>query len=128
MAPGSTATGIATTRTATRCVWRLDSWISRIYGGATALEVNSVHHQAIRTLAPGLRATAWAPTASSRRSSSPVTPAAPAAGAPLLTAVQWHPEWLEDERTVAGGEHVGRAPGSAIFRDFVLGCARRRRG
>ncbi|MBX7079256.1 MAG: gamma-glutamyl-gamma-aminobutyrate hydrolase family protein [Nannocystaceae bacterium] len=105
------------------------SWISRIYGGATTLEVNSVHHQAIRTLAPGLRATAWAPDGIIEAVElAGDEAAAPLAGPPLLTAVQWHPEWLEAERTAPGGEHDGRAVGAAIFRDFVLGCARRRRG
>ena len=48
--------------------------------------VNTRHHQAIRDLAPGLRATAWA-------EDGVIEGAEPgAAGEPWLLAVQWHPE------------------------------------
>ncbi|HYL20294.1 MAG TPA: gamma-glutamyl-gamma-aminobutyrate hydrolase family protein [Gemmatimonadales bacterium] len=54
-------------------------------GGDTAL-VNTRHHQAIRDVAPALRATAWAPDGLiegvERRDAS----------APWTLAVQWHPE------------------------------------
>jgi len=56
--------------------------------GRTELEVNSSHHQAIGRLAPGLRATAWAPDG--------VVEAAEGAGERFLLAVQWHPERLSD--------------------------------
>ncbi len=49
-------------------------------------QVNSRHHQAVRDLAPGLKATAWAPDGVIEGAE----PAAP--GAPWLLAVQWHPE------------------------------------
>ena len=51
-----------------------------------ATTVNTRHHQAIRDLAPGLRATAWA-------EDGVIEGAEPgAAGEPWLLAVQWHPE------------------------------------
>jgi putative glutamine amidotransferase len=55
--------------------------------GATDLEVNSIHHQAVRDLAPGFRAVAWAADG--------VIEAIQHEDAdwPLL-AVQWHPEYL----------------------------------
>lgn len=54
--------------------------------GATALSVNSRHHQAIRDLAPGLRATAWA-------SDDLIEGIESKNGAgPWTLAVQWHPE------------------------------------
>jgi putative glutamine amidotransferase len=54
--------------------------------GATAASVNSRHHQAIRDLAPGLRATAWA--------SDDLIEAVENANGdqPWTLAVQWHPE------------------------------------
>jgi putative glutamine amidotransferase len=61
---------------------------SRLYGaiGAAATTVNSRHHQAIRDLAPGLRATAWAPD-------DLIEGVEGANGAqPWTVAVQWHPE------------------------------------
>jgi putative glutamine amidotransferase len=54
--------------------------------GASEIEVNSTHHQAIAELAQGLTPSAWAPDGlieaieSSNR------------GGPYLVAVQWHPE------------------------------------
>jgi putative glutamine amidotransferase len=54
--------------------------------GATAASVNSRHHQAIRDLAPGLRATAWA--------ADDLIEGVERAhgGRPWTLAVQWHPE------------------------------------
>jgi len=65
--------------------------------------VNSRHHQAVRDLAPGLVATAWA-------DDGVIEAAEPAAaGEPWMLAVQWHPE---DE--VEG----------ALFRGFAQALAR----
>lgn len=61
---------------------------TRLHGvlGALAASVNTRHHQAIRELAPGLRATAWAEDG--------VIEGVERAGAdaPWTLAVQWHPE------------------------------------
>jgi putative glutamine amidotransferase len=54
--------------------------------GIAATNVNSRHHQAIRELAPSLRATAWA-------EDGVIEGVEPADGAaPWMLAVQWHPE------------------------------------
>ncbi|MCX4241028.1 gamma-glutamyl-gamma-aminobutyrate hydrolase family protein [Paraliomyxa miuraensis] len=94
------------------------SWVSRIYGDATSLEVNSVHHQGLSELAPPLRATAWAPDGV-------IEAVEMREGDEWIMGIQWHPEWLEprtdDPRTGAGG----RASGSAIFGAFVDECAAR---
>lgn len=50
------------------------------------LAVNSLHHQGIRDLAPGLRPAAWSPDG--------VVEAAEVEGHPFRVAVQWHPENL----------------------------------
>jgi len=55
--------------------------------GSDKIEVNSLHHQGIRTLAPGLCATAWA--------SDGVIEAIEMPDYPFGLAVQWHPEWLQ---------------------------------
>lgn len=56
--------------------------------GQTHLWVNSVHHQAVRVVAPNLRATAFAPDG--------VVEALEWAGPSEanVLAVQWHPEWM----------------------------------
>lgn len=54
--------------------------------GASAASVNTRHHQAIRDVAPGLRATAWA-------TDGVIEGVEPRdSGAPWTLAVQWHPE------------------------------------
>lgn len=78
--------------------------------GTTACAVNSFHHQAIRDLAPGLRATAHAPDG--------VIEGIEGAGEQWLLGVQWHPEefWAD-----------AAAPDGGLFRALVAasGAARR---
>jgi putative glutamine amidotransferase len=71
------------------------------------LEVNSLHHQGIRGLAPGLKATAYAPDG--------VVEAVELEGYLFGLAVQWHPECLQ-----------AYAPMRALFQSFVQAAARRR--
>lgn len=61
--------------------------------GGSAMPVNSMHHQAVKALAPGLVATAWAEDG--------VIEAIESEGPGYLVGVQWHPEVFEskDERT-----------------------------
>jgi putative glutamine amidotransferase len=72
--------------------------------GTTEPEVNSLHHQGVRDLAPGLRATAYAPDGLIEAFEMP--------DHPFGLAVQWHPEWLLDH-----------APMRALFRAFVVAAA-----
>ncbi|MBI2963085.1 MAG: gamma-glutamyl-gamma-aminobutyrate hydrolase family protein [Deltaproteobacteria bacterium] len=57
--------------------------------GATDVSVCSWHHQAIRTLAPGLTAVAWAEDG--------IVEAVEHENHPLCIAVQWHPEMQIDD-------------------------------
>ncbi|MGI8589107.1 MAG: gamma-glutamyl-gamma-aminobutyrate hydrolase family protein [Chloroflexia bacterium] len=59
---------------------------SRLYTlvGAERIWVNTSHHQAVKTVAPSLRATAWA--------ADNLCEALEAPDHPFLLAVQWHPE------------------------------------
>jgi putative glutamine amidotransferase len=64
--------------------------------GTRRATVNSRHHQAIRDLAPGLRAVAWS-------EDGVIEAAEPAdASASWILAVQWHPEDL-NERALFDG-------------------------
>ena len=76
--------------------------------GATEIEVNSMHHQAVDEAAPGTRAVAWA--------EDDTVEAIEVDGAPHIVAVQWHPELLED-----WPEHQG------LFRQLVEHSAARSR-
>ena len=83
-----------------------DSRLAEILG-ATTLQVNSFHHQAVRRLGRGLRAVAWAPDG--------VVEGVESAEHPWLLAVQFHPEDL-----------VGfQEPSRRLFRAFVQACASR---
>ena len=62
-----------------------DSRLAR-YIGAGETAVNSLHHQAIRDLAPSLKVTATAPDG--------VIEAVELPNHPFAIGVQWHPEWL----------------------------------
>jgi len=64
--------------------------------GTRSTTVNSRHHQAIRDLAPGLKAVAWA-------DDGVIEGAEPAdARAPWMVAVQWHPEDLTERALFDG--------------------------
>ncbi len=77
--------------------------------GTTACEVNSHHHQAIKDLAPGLRATAWGPDGV-------IEGVEGTSKQDWLVAVQSHPE---DMVTAA------HEPSQRLFRAFVDACRAR---
>lgn len=65
-----------------------DSRLASILG-RTSLKVNSLHHQAVRDPAPGVRVTA--------RAGDGVVEGLELDGHPFGLAVQWHPEWLQHD-------------------------------
>ena len=81
------------------------SWLAELYADREIL-VNSVHHQAIKVIAPGLRACAWAPDGVVEAACDP---------AREVYGVQWHPEWLDP----ASPHAARRAPGDPIFAAFL---------
>jgi putative glutamine amidotransferase len=66
-----------------------DSRLGHILGDSV-VPVNSMHHQAIKDLAPTLRATAFAPDG--------IIEAVEGTNGQFLMAVQWHPEELADSQ------------------------------
>ena len=57
--------------------------------GETLLNVNSLHHQGLKDIAPGLRVAGHAPDG--------LVEVVELPGHPYAVAVQWHPEWLTDQ-------------------------------
>jgi len=57
--------------------------------GDPILKVNSLHHQGLRDIAPGLRVTGYAPDG--------LVEAVELPDHPFGLAVQWHPEWMTDQ-------------------------------
>ena len=58
--------------------------------GETYLKVNSLHHQGLKDIAPGLRVAGHAPDGLVEVVELPEHP--------FAVAVQWHPEWLTDQQ------------------------------
>jgi putative glutamine amidotransferase len=71
----------------------------------THIATNSLHHQAVQQLAPGLHALAHA--------SDGIVEAVEYVGHPFGLAVQWHPEWMPDS-----------LPMQALFRAFTAAASR----
>ena len=71
--------------------------------GSEKATVNSVHHQAIKELAPGLVATGWSDDSS-------IEAAESLPGASWILAVQWHPEEMHADR---------QAPDHGLFSALV---------
>ncbi len=59
--------------------------------GCDRMKVNSLHHQGIKTLAPGLNATAFAEDG--------LIEAVNIEDHPFFLGVQWHPEWIYNQDT-----------------------------
>ncbi|NJO81593.1 MAG: gamma-glutamyl-gamma-aminobutyrate hydrolase family protein [Blastochloris sp.] len=76
--------------------------------GVEAMPINSLHHQAVRDIAPGLRATAWAPDG--------VVEALEGTADAFLLGVQCHPEALQARVDTRW---------QAVFAAFVARCASR---
>lgn len=74
--------------------------------GVRSMPINSMHHQAIKVIAPGLRAVAWAPDG--------VIEALEGAGPSFLLGVQCHPEALQAAADTRW---------QALFAAFVESCA-----
>lgn len=72
-----------------------------------SLQVNSMHHQAIRRLAPGLTASAYASDGLIEAVEYPEYPA-------FFLAVQWHPEYLWEQDTVSEN----------IFKSFIMSAVK----
>ncbi len=91
------------------------SWVSQVYGGATTLGVNSIHHQSIKAPPAGFEVTAVAPDG--------VLEALERVSAErFIVGVQWHPEWLEPRRILTDPQARAWAEGSPIFDAFVDRC------
>lgn len=78
--------------------------MAQIAEGQPQIAVNSMHHQGLRTLAPGLTATAF--------SKDGLIEAVEKSDYPYLVGVQWHPEFLCAED----------GPAKNLFASFVEAC------
>lgn len=81
-----------------------ESQLAELFG-TTSLPTNSLHHQSIKAVAPGLRPVAWAPDG--------VVEALEGEGGAFLIGVQCHPEALQAEADPRW---------RALFERFVASC------
>lgn len=91
-----------------------DTWLHGLYGREEIL-VNTVHHQAVKDLAPNVTATAWAPDEI-------IEAFEWITDGHWIAGIQWHPEWLDG--TQQGGPH--RSSGAPVFEAFAEVCRARR--
>ncbi|GAB5471562.1 MAG: gamma-glutamyl-gamma-aminobutyrate hydrolase family protein [Rhodospirillales bacterium] len=91
----SPATGDMTVDYAPRHSLRVEGWFETLFA-AKEIQVNSLHHQGIETLAPGLVAEGWAPDGT-------IEAVRVTAAKGFAAGVQWHPEYrvLENPQSVA---------------------------
>ncbi|HNP86418.1 MAG TPA: gamma-glutamyl-gamma-aminobutyrate hydrolase family protein [Kouleothrix sp.] len=82
-----------------------DSKLAHLFG-TNCIMTNSLHHQSLKDIAPGLRPVGWAPDG--------VVEAIEGEGESFLVGVQCHPEALQGAADVRW---------QALFRDFVASCA-----
>jgi putative glutamine amidotransferase len=68
--------------------------------GEPILQVNSLHHQGLKDIAPSLNVTGYAPDG--------LVEAVELPDHPFGIGVQWHPEWLTDQK-----------PTRDLFRKFI---------
>jgi putative glutamine amidotransferase len=73
--------------------------------GQTQLEVNSLHHQGLKDVAPGTKPVAFSPDE--------LVEGLEISGHPFGVAVQWHPEWL-----------TAQEADRRLFRAFVLAAGK----
>ena len=85
------------------------SGLARLYGETGPRRVVSIHHQAIKRLAPGLRVEA--------RADDGVIEAVRGTGASYICAVQWHPEFH--------GGRAGFLDGGPLLDEFLTAAAGR---
>ena len=74
--------------------------------GETLLNVNSLHHQGLKDIAPGLRASGYSPDG--------LVEVVEMTDHPYAVSVQWHPEWLTDQ-----------VPMQRLFKSFVDAAGRK---
>jgi len=74
--------------------------------GETEFEVNSLHHQGVEVVGQGLKPIGWSPDG--------LVEALELPGHPFGLSVQWHPEWLPDDKR-----------SQALFMAFVAAAQKR---
>lgn len=84
-------------------------WLADVYPGQQRTWVNSIHHQAIRRLAPGFRIEAFSPDDQTIEAIS-------CHEGSYIAAVQWHPEFTAER----GDSPFDDQP---LLRDFLQACA-----
>jgi putative glutamine amidotransferase len=89
-----------------------DSWLGRMYPSIPTCRVNSIHHQAIKTLGEGLVAEAV--------SEDGIIEAIRWEGHSFVVGVQWHPEFL-------GDDDQSLFDTRPLLRAFVNACEQRRK-
>ena len=90
-----------------------NTWLARLYPGVDTRHVNSIHHQAVKTLGSGLVAEAVSEPDG-------IVEAVRWEGPSFVVGVQWHPEFADPEDPAL-------IDGRPLLNAFVAACELRRR-
>lgn len=86
--------------------------LAALYGGARSMQVNSIHHQAIKKLGDGL-------VIEARSDPDGIVEAVRGSGSDYIVGIQWHPEFIWPDQTQL-------LDGAPIRAEFFAACERRR--
>jgi putative glutamine amidotransferase len=90
-----------------------DTWLSRIYPDITTRRVNTIHHQAIKTLGEGLVAEAMSDPDG-------IVEAIRWEGHCFVVGVQWHPEFMDPK-------DPSLIPSAPLLKAFLDACEQRKK-
>jgi putative glutamine amidotransferase len=89
------------------------TWLSRLYPGVVATRVNTIHHQAIKSIGEGLVAEAMSEPDG-------IVEAVRWEGHSFVIGVQWHPEFMDPR-------DPSLIDGKPLLREFLHACEQRKR-
>ena len=90
-----------------------DTWLASLYPGVTMSRINSIHHQAVKTLGKGLFAEA-------RSEPDGIIEAVRWDGPSFVVGVQWHPEFMDPEDSAL-------MDGKPLLKAFLSACEQRKK-
>ncbi len=90
-----------------------NTWLSRLYPDVTATRVNTIHHQAIKSIGEGLVAEAMSEPDG-------IVEAVRWEGHSFVVGVQWHPEFMDPKDPAL-------IDGRPLLREFLAACEHRKK-
>ena len=90
-----------------------DTWLASLYPGVTTTRINTIHHQAVKTLGKGL-------VVEARSEPDDVVEALRWEGGSFVVGVQWHPEFMDPQ-------DAALMDGKPLLKAFLHACEQRKK-